>query len=339
MTRLIKGLVLLLGAGLVGGLVWQADPARIWILVKSLGPWAPVVLLPYGLVYLLDTLGWRLAFGQSWPRGLSLFHLARIRWAGEAVNNLVPSGYLGGEGVKVYLLHRSGVSGVTATTSVVVSKTIQILAQVLFIGLGAGLGALHLPHGSPVCRAMWLTAGAAMGILILLLGLQYWGLFRALSHLASWWHPLGLRLARHEARLRQGDASVRAFYQCEPRAFLLSAIVYFLGWLGDTVEIWIVSAWLGWGIPWSHAVAMEAFIGVAKALGTFVPASLGVQESGVVLLFRTFGLTSAEALAYALVRRARELIYALVGLGLLWLQEHSLQRLKLVIGDTQKKTT
>jgi hypothetical protein len=205
----------------------------------------------------------------------------------------------------------------------------------LFIGLGAFLGAVHLPQGSPVSRAMWLTAGAALGMLTLLLGMQYWGLFRVLSRLASLWRPARPWLVRHEAKLRQVDADVGGFYGREPRAFALSAAAYFLGWLSDTIEIWVVSAWLGWGIPWSQALVIEAFIGVAKALGAFVPASLGVQESGVVLLFRAFGLTSTEALAYALIRRARELAYALVGLGLLWIQEHSLRRLKLKIREDQ----
>jgi uncharacterized membrane protein YbhN (UPF0104 family) len=88
-----------------------------------------------------------------------------------------------------------------------------------------------------------------------------------------------------------------------------------------------VSHLLGWPIDPASAIAIESFISVAKALGTFIPASLGVQESGVVLLFRGFGLTATEALAYALLRRLREGIYALVGLGLLWSEESSLRRL------------
>ena len=331
MKRFIKGLVLFLAAALVGGLIWQSNPIQIWTHLKSLGSWAPVILLPYGFVYFLDTLGWRMAFGKSWPPGISLSQLIQIRWAGESVNNLVPSGYLGGEAVKAYLLHRAGISGVTATTSVIVSKTIQIMTQVLFIGLGAVLGAAYLAPGSPVSRAMWFTAGAALVMLTLLLGAQYWGLFRILSHLATLWCPLHLWLGRYESRLRKVDASVVSFFGCERRAFIFSAIAYFLGWLGDTIEVWLVGACLGWNIPWSHAIVIEAFIGVAKAMGSFMPASIGVQESGVVLLFRAFGLTSTEAMAYALIRRARELIYALVGLGLLWTQEHSLRRLKLKI--------
>ena len=94
-----------------------------------------------------------------------------------------------------------------------------------------------------------------------------------------------------------------------------------------------MSTWLGWPLDWPRVAAIEAFIGVAKALGTFVPASIGVQESGVVLLFRAFGLSSTQALAYALIRRGRELVYALLGLGLLWSEESGLKRLKLNIKE------
>jgi uncharacterized protein (TIRG00374 family) len=331
MRKALKLLLLVLGFGLVAWLFWRADPAGVWRVMKSLGPWAPLLLCPYGLVYLVDTLGWRLTFGRHLPPPLSFGRLIRIRWAGESVNTLVPSGYLGGEAVKVFLLHRAGVSGWTGTTSVVVSKTVQILAQVLFIGLGASLGAMHLPPGSPVRMAFWAIPGVAVMVLLLLIGAQYHGFFKSLNRVAAFCHRWRDWFERHRQRVHEVDDRIRSFYQCQPGWFLLSTGAYFAGWLCDTLEIWLVGALLGWQLDWPRAAAMEAFIGVAKALGAFVPASLGVQESGAVLLFRAFGLTSSQALAYALLRRGRELVYALVGLALLWTQESSLKLLKVKI--------
>jgi glycosyltransferase 2 family protein len=328
MGRIIKGLLLILGLGLVVWLFWRADPAQVWEVVKSLGWWAPLLLLPYGLVYLVDTAGWRFAFGRDWPRQLSFGQLLRIRWAGEAVNNLVPSGYLGGEAVKVYLLRKNGVSGWTGGASVVVSKTVQILAQVLFIGLGAFLGGLHLPVGSPMRQAMWAVAGLAMLVLLLLIGVQYYGFLRTFGRWSRVSRRVRAWFEQHRDRVSEVDGEIRGFYHRQPGWFLLSVGAYFAGWLCDAIEIWLVSTILGWPIDWTQAIAIESFVGVAKALGTFVPASVGVQESGVVLLFRAFGLTSTEALAYALIRRVRELVYALVGMGLLWSQEASFKRLK-----------
>ena len=328
MRQRLKPLLLLLGFGVVLGLFWQADLRGIWQVLQSLGPWAPVVLLPYGLVYLMDTLGWRLTFGSHWPRHLSFARLIRIRWAGESVNNLVPSGYLGGEAVKVYLLHQRGVAVGTGTTSVVISKTVQTLAQVLFIGLGALLGGVYLPAGSALRPAMWATTGSALAVLLLLIGVQYLGFFQTISRAAALSKRLRVWCERHRQVIQGVDAGIRSFYHRQPGWFLLSGAAYFTGWLCDAIELWLVSLWLGWPLDWPRAVAIEAFIGVAKALGSFVPASLGVQESGVVLLFRGFGLASNEALAYALLRRAREFIYALVGISLLYREEANLKRLK-----------
>lgn len=323
--KLLLGVV---GLGVVAWLVWQADPAGVWRVLSALGPWAPLVLCPYGVVYLIDTLGWRLTFGRRLPLPLTFGRLFRIRWAGESVSTLVPSGYLGGEAVKVYLLHKAGVSGWTGTTTIVVSKTAQTVAQVVFIALGASLGAFRLPPGSPFRAAFWAVTGLALAVLLLMVGLQYYGFFRSLNRVATFCRPWRNWFQRHRQRIHEVDDSIRSYYRHQPRWAMLSAGAYLAGWLCDTTEIWLVSALLGWSVDWPRAAAMEAFIGVARALGTFMPASLGVQESGVVLLFRAFGLTPSQAVAYALLRRGRDLVYALVGLVLLWTQESSLKRLR-----------
>ncbi len=328
MQKALKLLLLSLGAGMVAWLLWRADPAGVWHALVPLGMGAPLLLLPYGLVYLVDTLGWRFTFGRHLPRSLSFGRLVRIRWAGEAVNALVPSGYLGGEAVKVLLLRQAGVSGWVGTQSVVVSKTVQTLAQVLFIALGASLGAMHLPPDSPVRGALWTVTALAMVVLGCVVAAQLYGFFRAVNRIGSLSRRWRDWFQRHQPRLREVDQSIRSFYHRQPQWFALSGAAYFAGWLCDTLEIWLVSALLGWEIDWPRAAAMEAFIGVSKALGTFVPASLGVQESGVVLLFRLFGLTSGQALAYALLRRGRELVYAFLGLVFLWMQRFSLKLLK-----------
>jgi len=53
---------------------------------------------------------------------------------------------------------------------------------------------------------------------------------------------------------------------------------------------------------------------------------MGVQESGVLLLFHLFGLPAPVGVAYALIRRGRELFYVLVGGALLFSEEASFKR-------------
>ncbi len=145
----------------------------------TLGWSAPLILLPYALVYFLDTVGWRLSFGCALPKAISFGTLFRIRWAGEALNNVVPSAYLGGEAMKVYLLHKRGLPVADGTTSVIIGKTAQVLAEVIFIAFGAVAGSSILPAASPARAGMFAIAGAATALVGMLFWLQHRGIFSA----------------------------------------------------------------------------------------------------------------------------------------------------------------
>ncbi len=305
----------LLGLALFGWLVYRAGPAEILALYGGLGWWLPVVLLPFLLVYCIDTLGWRLAFepGTAVPSYVSLM---RIRWAAEAVNNLIPTAYVGGEAIKAWLVHRRGNPLDAATASVVVSKTMQVAGQVVFIAIGATLACVRLPAGSVARPGFAIVAGLALAAIAALFWIQARGLFTFVRAMST---RLRLRwLERHETRFRELDDRVLGFYRSHPRAALASGLTFLAGWVADALELFVVSCLLGFGMDFPTALAIESFIGVAKALGIFVPGSLGVQESGVWLLFKLFGYTQPQAVAYAILRRGRDLVYAGIGLALLY---------------------
>ena len=325
MKTALRWILFLLGLSLFGWFIHRAGPAEIWANVQKLGWLAPVILLPYLLVYGLDTWGWYLAFGKYAavrPRFLTLF---RVRWAGEAVNNVIPSGYVGGEAVKAYLLHKRGVPGLTCGTSVVASKTCQVIAQVAFIGLGALLALPHLPADSGARRGMMMITVAAFGVVALLLFLQRRGMFSTVQGVLKRFNVRLKVIAKHEANFRKLDDQVYQFYHADRARFFQTTFVYFLGWLADALEIFVVCHLLGLPLTPTEALAIEAFITVAKAMGIFVPAAMGVQESGVVLLFQIFGLPAPIGVTYAILRRGRDLFYVLVGGLLLYTEEASLK--------------
>ncbi len=322
----LRLILLLLGLGLFGWFIHRAGPAEIWANVQKLGWLAPVILLPYLVVYLLDTWGWYLAFGKYAPVKPRFWTLFRVRWAGEAVNNVIPSGYVGGEAVKAYLLHKRGVAGLTCGTSVVASKTCQVIAQVAFIGLGALLGMIMLPADSGARRGMMVITVAAFGVVVLLLLLQRRGMFSTVQAVLKKFSIRLKRLKKHEANFRKLDDQIYQFYHSDRWRFFQTTFVYFLGWLADALEIYVVCYLLGLPLSVAEAITIEAFISVAKAMGIFVPAALGVQESGVVLLFKIFALPAPIAVTYAILRRGRELFYVVVGGILLYTEEASLKR-------------
>ncbi len=284
-----------------------------------IGWFLPLVLLPYALVYVVDTAAWRLAFAVRPP--LSFGRLFRIRWAGEAVSNLIPSAYVGGEVVKVYLLRKHHAPVEAATASVVISKTAQTAAQILFVSIAASFFVTMTPSGADFRSALGLVGLAGAAALGFFFWLQRRGLFRSLMAVARFFRLQPGWLTRLRPTMTQSDQVMREFYSSHRPRFLGCAALYFAGWLCDTIELFVF-AWLsGTPISWRHALVVEACTGMAKALGWFVPGSAGIQESGVLLAGRSLGLSGDLCVSYAVFRRSRELLYALAGWGLLALEE------------------
>jgi len=331
----LRATLLLLGLALFGWFIYRAGPAEIFASVAHLGWLSLIVPLPFFLVYVFDTLGWYLAFGRYAASRPSFLTLFRVRWAGESVNSVIPSGYVGGEALKAYLLQLRGASGLTASTSVVVSKTCQVLAQVAFICIGAVAAQSVLATDSGTRRGMMFVVLASLCVIALLFALQRHGMFNSLRALFS---RFSIRLEifeRNAAHLRQLDEQIYAFYHRSPGRFVAVTLVYLLGWLADALEIYVVCPLLGLPLSWSEAIAIESFISVAKAVGIFVPAAIGVQESGVLLLFHLFGLPAPIGVAYALLRRGRELLYVLVGGALFYSEDASLKHVLNGAADDQ----
>jgi putative membrane protein len=314
--KLLRVLLALLGVGVVAWFVAEAGPHEILHALGTVGPAALLLLLPYCAVYLLDTVGWMLAFRKGdLPPG-SFWLLARVRLVGETINNVIPSAYVGGEPVKAWLLARAGIQRLAAAASVVVAKTTMTLAQVLFIALATLAATLVLPASSPWHGTFVATTVAAVVVVGLLFLLLRRGLFTTLlALLRALRIPWPSLQARAEA-FRELDRLVAGFFAKDRRRFAASTLFHLLGWVAGAAEVWAAGRLLDLPIGWAEALTIEAFAHVAKAMGLFIPGSVGVQETGILLLFRIFGHADPFALTYAILRRGRELVFILLGAAL-----------------------
>jgi len=81
-----------------------------------------------------------------------------------------------------------------------------------------------------------------------------------------------------------------------------------------TAEAWLALRLLGSPLAVWQVVALESLVFALRSAAFFVPAALGVQEGGYVVLGAAFGLAPETALALSLVKRAREWLMAIPGL-------------------------
>jgi uncharacterized protein (TIRG00374 family) len=318
MGRLGRALFLFLGLGLLVVLATQIDLAQVKTYLHEMG-WAfPLIFLPYVAVYCCDTLGWRLAFGPSLSIPFSTLFLTRV--AGEAVNNITPFAYLGGEPVKAHLLTHFQVPIIRGMAASIIAKLLISISQFFFVVLGGVLALSHLVTRPDV---LWPLVVLILAVGVLLAGLSYGlrvGLFTLIFRALDQWRLTPSFLERWRVQLGQLDDTIVGFARRYPSHLILSWGLHFMGWALGTLEVLAIFYAVGIPISVAEALAIEALASVVKALAFFIPGSLGVQDGGNVLLLALFGYPSGLGLTFSLVRRMRELLW--ISMGLLVLLRH-----------------
>jgi uncharacterized protein (TIRG00374 family) len=316
----VRYFLLAFGLSVLGLLIWHIGPANIYEAAVRLGPSTLVVMLfPSFLMYVVEAYGWRVVLGPA-GRGVPFWRLLAIRTAGEVVNMTTPTAYLGGEPLKAYLLKQYRVPVEEGGASVVIAKTTMTIAEVCYILLGMALGFILLGAGSSVGYTVT-AALFSVGVLVCSIGafvfVQRRGLFASVLAMAK---ALRLRVAfleSQEERLRAIDRTILQFYHHRQGAFYASIGVYFLGWVAESLEVFVILHYLGGPTTVLSAFSIGALAVFIKGGSFFIPGSLGAQDGGNVLLLKTFGYSEVTGLTFALLRRFRELVW--IGIGLLCL--------------------
>lgn len=311
MSRWLRPLLMLIGLALVGYLVAQIGPAAIWASFVTLGWRLPLVLaFPYALAAAVDTFAWRLLL----PTPVPFLFLLRARLAGEAVSLATPTLSVGGDPLKAYLL-RPRLPLRDGFVSVIADKTTVVAGQVLFLALGLLAAYLVAP---PAGRLLPVMTGL---LVVEVLAVGGFALVQATGALGGGGRLLG-RLARRVGvggaeRFEQGlgdlDRALAALYRHRRRRLVASAIVHAVAWATGGLEIYLVLSLLGTPAPLGIVLIVESFASGVKFASFMVPASLGALEGGYVVFFEAFGLGAAAGLSYVLVRRLREITWAVVG--------------------------
>jgi glycosyltransferase 2 family protein len=318
MGRLARVLFLFLGLGLLVVLVTQIDLAHVKIYLHEMG-WAfPLIFLPYIAVYCCDTLGWRFAFGPSLSIPFHTLFLTRV--GGEAINNITPFAYLGGEPVKAHLLTRFQIPIIRGMAASIIAKLLISISQFFFVILGGMLALSHLVTRPDV---LWPLVVVILGGGVLLTGLSYGlriGLFTLLFRVLDHWMLTPSFMEGWRVHLLQLDETIVGFSRRYPSQLILSFGLHFMGWLLGTLEVLAIFYAVGIPISITEAIAVEALASIVKAVAFFIPGSLGVQDGGNVLLLVFFGYSSGLGLTFSLVRRMRELLW--ISMGLLVLLRH-----------------
>jgi putative membrane protein len=235
--------------------------------------------------------------------------MVQLRWYREAANVLLPAGALIGQVTAARLLARRGVPADLAGATAAVDFTLEAVSQLIFTMTGV---ALLLAKSADRALADVAIAGlgiAAVGAVAMVI---------AQRHFLSPTERLLALLARRWPALRPERISL--LQQSVLRLHMdwrgLGAALLWHGgaWVLGAFEIVGVLELLGQPVSLADALVVESLAQALRNVGFMLPGAFGAQEGAIVGAAVLVGVSPGVALAAALVRRAREVTFAIPGL-------------------------
>ncbi len=305
--RTLRLLLGLLGLFLAVALVADQGVGTVLAATAALG-WGILPIAVFEVVPLsLKAQGWRRLLPA--PRALRARDLLLARWIRQSVSQLLPVAQIGGDLAGARVLYLRGLQGETAGAATVVDMTLAAGAQMVFTVLGVLMLVEHTGNTGMVISVLAATALLAGGIVAFAL-LQRRGVFGSAAA------QLRRVAPDHSLSMERLDAAVRGTYE-RPGAVAADFSWQLLAQIVSTIEILLIAMMLSIPVTAADAFVLQSLARGIRAAAFMVPAGLGVQEGGILLLAGALALDPAGGLAIALVKRARELLIGLPAL-LLW---------------------
>jgi len=316
MAKYLNFLFWIIGAVLFIWAVHKVDLSSVKQGLFAIGVGIIPILLAALSVSIMGSIAWKYTFIPRETRNLKFWQLWKIRQVGEAFNLITPLGTLGGEPVKAQLLKRQySISLKQGIASQVIQRTTTLMALVLFLTCGMIL-IYQNTLISISFKQISLQALVIFSTLILLFLLfQVTGILNLLaSGLRYLPEAKLLNFVCHQ--LEHLSHNISGYYRRFPKRCMSSIFFAFMGWIIGVIELYVTLYFLGLSLSISEFWIIESLSQLVRSASFFIPLSIGAQETGLVLIFGSMGLSADLGLTVSIVRRIKELVWVAVGLYL-----------------------
>ena len=132
--------------------------------------------------------------------------------------------------------------------------------------------------------------------------------------------------ARHSEAIKNIDEQIAALYAQDTKAFYKSLVLEYFSRVVQSMEVMFMLLLFGIDcgggldgltLTFLHSILIVAFTTLFANLIGFLPMQLGVQEGGFVLSIAALGLSAALGIFVSIICRVREIIWIIIGIGLM----------------------
>lgn len=312
--RWTRPILFLAGLGFLIFIISEINLSETLHLLSNIGSGVILVLFIYLLAFLVNTFTWQVSLNNIPISPLWIYRLFQMRLVGETFNNITPLAGMGGEVAKAMLLKKYyGISYQDGVASLILAKTINVLALILFLTVGFWF-VVNSPDLPPSYKSI---AGTGLGALIF--GVVIFFLIQRtkvtsvigkfLSHrkFFSW-------LTKSLKHVEAVEQRLVVFYTVLRGRFFFAFICASLNWVLGALEVYYTMRLIGHPISFFDAWIIESVAQLVKAGSFFIPASIGLQEGAFLAIGGAITGSPAAGFTSAIVRRFREVVWILWGL-------------------------
>jgi glycosyltransferase 2 family protein len=324
---LLRVLGVCIGIGLLLLTVGRADWSLVRERLTQAGPGLLLAVVPFVLAAALDVSALRAVLGLVGAKAKAkLGALAVVHVAGEATAMSLPLGSIASEPLRAFLLQQhAGVDPAVGVAATAARKFLLIATEAMVVALGAWFGAATLAHLSQQLFSNdALPALAWLVVVILVLFVAGYAFLmregaialRAFSLLRRVLpHRLHARLEAGRAEFSRTDDLLARFFRLPGRCLFPVSATYVGVWLLEALETFIALRLLGVPLSWEAALCMESLLSFVRAIATFLPAGLGVQDLGYAMFLSSLGVADAASVgaAFAVFKRVKEALWVTLG--------------------------
>jgi hypothetical protein len=297
--------------------VRKAGVTQILDGIKKLGFGFVLVLAISSIRHIVRSLSWMLCFDG--PDRLRFWDALRGRLMGDALGNIVGfANALVSEPAKPAMI-RDRVPLMAGLSAIAIENIFYALSIVVFVFSGAVtlLLTFDLSKWNGL-RIVTILAVAIVPVLIVFLYLFIRGQYKFISGGLGFLHRRGMP-ARWLENGRALEDRIYGFYRRNPSRFLPILLLEACFHLAGVMEIYVTLSFISPSQPPTlfSAFILESVNRVINLAFKFVPLRVGIDEAGTGKAASVLQFTVATGVTLAIIRKARDVFWTIVGLVLL----------------------
>lgn len=239
-----------------------------------------------------------------------------IRHIGETASLFNPAGIVGGEAVKVHLLSNQDIEKKTVLASIVMSRSIMIITQLILFSVVAIILLTPVISSKMVSNLSEYLFPAGICITLITFMVFYRKTLRNSFIRTQSGQSFKKKALPYRKKINDLVYEISSFYKSHKQGVAYAAVFALLHWIVGAMEFYFILAFLDIKVSILQAILVDMGVVVFKTVGIFIPAQAGIEEYGNKIMLTAIGIPGMEIwITVSILRRARQLFWLLFGIA------------------------